>query len=237
MSKRASQDRHALERLKERYDISLDAQGREELRAAVRKCRWLPLEIQGSRLRVLIKFRGKIIDLVFSAADIALVTARPFDLADIDPEQFDKVRLFFPELVSMTEAERDFTPNFPAIAAPAAKPPQVRPAPPKTSKPSLFDTAVMKRFGNDKAKANEWWVTPNPGLGYKTPAELAARGRIPQVTTYLEQSKKDKNGLPVIAKRKATAKANCKTCRGYAPSDTLCGDCEESDAPPHTSYP
>lgn len=225
MSNRAPKDQHAVDRMKERYGISLDERGREEILGAIRKCRWVPLALQGSRLAVLLKYQDQIIDIVFETTDLALVTARPLKEDHLTPEQFERARKFFPELAEYGKSGHPLAEAFPPKEQPASKPPPpaAKPAP---AEPKLFDL-VLSRFGRDKKKADLWWNTPNYELGGETPAALEARGKAAKVRSFLDRTRVEK-GLLRIPQRRETADINCARCHGYPPPDMICGLCEDA---------
>lgn len=203
-------DRHGVERLKERYDIDLDEPARKELLNLVRGCHWVPLELQGTRIRALLRYREQFVNLVFDVVDLCLVTALPLNEQDLTPEQFERARVVFPDIASCGGAPKAARPA-PPPAAPSAPAPAT----------GFFDAVVLPRFGLDKRKALLWWKTPNHELGAKAPAELEAA----EVARFLERTKREKKPLR-IPQRRATAKSACKVCRGYPPPDFAC-ICEE----------
>lgn len=217
MSRREPKDRHGVERLKERYGIDLDESARKELLNLVRGCHWVPLELQGTRIRALLRYREQFVNLVFDVVDLCIVTALPLNEQDLTPEQFERARVVFPDIAKCAGAPEP-EPSAPPKAAPRTPEPAV----------SFFDAVVLPRFGLDKKKALLWWQTPNHELGAETPGELAAAGKTAKIERMLERAKREKRPL-LIPERKVTAKLNCKVCRGYPPPSFICC-CEEDDA-------
>ena len=215
MSKRAMTDQHARERLKERYDIDLDDRGRKEVLRIIRRCDWVPLELQGTRIRALLKYEGRFINIVFESVDLVLVTALPLNEDRLTPDQFERARLTFPDLASCSGA--------PVAPVPAAPVKVSRSSAPKPlpAEPDFFETVVLIRFGRDKKKALAWWTAPNPELGSKSPVELSASGKLERVRRFLELSKREGRVLR-IPQRRDTADLQCPICRGYPPQDQSC---------------
>lgn len=220
MSKRVPADGHARDRFRERYEIALDDRARKEVLDLIRGCHWVPLELQGTRIRALLKYQEQFINLVFETADLALVTALPLNEERLTGAQFERARLTFPELACCEGSSRE------AVATP----PPVREDPPsalkrKAVEPSFFDAVVLVRFGLDKEKAAAWWSTPNHEFGSRSPAELAASGKVEKVRNFLERSRREKR-FPRIPQHRDSARFDCKTCHGYPPPEETCR-CEE----------
>jgi hypothetical protein len=211
-------DRHARERLEERYQIALGDQGRKEILALIRRCRWVPLELQGTRVRALLKFKDELINIVFETGDMALVTALPLNIEDLTGEQFERARNMFPELAMYGGSS-----GMNASKAAAAIPPG--PPAPMPVEPGFFEACVLVRFGRDKKRALAWWTTPNYELGSRSPAELEACGKLERVKRFLERAKREKH-LLFVPLRRETASLECAACRGYPPPDMTCR-CED----------
>lgn len=206
-------DQHARDRAEERYGTKWDDRDCEEVLNLIRKCRWLPLELQGTRVVALLKYNDLFYRVVFETADLSLVTNLPFDLT---PEQFERARKMFTELSTYGEPAPD--PDAAPAAPSAPKPP--------AAEPGFFDSVVLRRFGRDKKKAELWWSAPNHELGAASPAELEARGERERVEAYLDRIRRENRAL-IIPERRKTAKLECGVCRGYPPPGMICR-CEES---------
>lgn len=71
---------HAGDRLQQHLGWKLDAEVQRELLGRIRNCKWTPIDIHGSKLRVrMVDFRGHTIDVVFNCVTNKIITIIPKD--------------------------------------------------------------------------------------------------------------------------------------------------------------